>query len=158
MSLPNGEAQKIIKKNYFKNKNIKFIDLSADFRIKNLKTYKKNYNIKHKASNLIKYSLYSIPEFSKKEIKKFRIISNPGCYPTSIQLPANLIKKKLIKQTTSQLILNLDIGGLGKILKKNFLIKIFLAQYLHITQNFIDMFVKLNKNFLKEQIRKCIFL
>ena len=41
LSLPNGEAQKIIKKNYFKNKNIKFIDLSADFRIKNLKTYKK---------------------------------------------------------------------------------------------------------------------
>ena len=58
LSLPNGEAQKLIKKTFFKNKNIKFIDLSADFRITNLKTYKEYYNIKHKASGLLKHSLY----------------------------------------------------------------------------------------------------
>ena len=51
LSLPNGEAQKFIKKNFFKYKNLKFIDLSADFRIKNSKIYKKNYKIKHKAKN-----------------------------------------------------------------------------------------------------------
>ena len=69
LSLPNGEAQKIIKKNYSKFKNLKFIDLSADFRITNPKIYEKNYKIKHKAKNLIKNSLYSIPEFNKKKIK-----------------------------------------------------------------------------------------
>ena len=68
LSLPNGEAQKLIKKTYFKNKNIKFIDLSADFRITNLKTYEKNYNIKHKAKELIKTFIYSIPEFKKKKL------------------------------------------------------------------------------------------
>ena len=46
LSLPNGEAQKLIKKKFTKNKNIKFIDLSADFRILNAKIYEKNYNIK----------------------------------------------------------------------------------------------------------------
>ena len=53
MSLPNGEAQKIIKKNYFKNINLKFIDLSADFRITNPKLYEKVYNLKHKAKKLL---------------------------------------------------------------------------------------------------------
>ena len=52
----------------------------------NLNGYFKNYKIKHKAKNLIKNSLYSISEFSKIKIKDYRIISNPGCYPTSIQL------------------------------------------------------------------------
>ena len=41
LSLPNGEAQKLVKKVYFKNKNLKFIDLSADFRISNTRIFKK---------------------------------------------------------------------------------------------------------------------
>ena len=87
LSLPNGEAQKLINKFFLINRNLKFIDLSADFRISNSKIYEKNYKIKHKAKNLIKKSIYSLPEFSKDKIKNFRIISNPGCYPTSIQIP-----------------------------------------------------------------------
>ena len=86
LSLPNGEAQNI-KKNFYKNKNLKFIDLSADFRITNTKIYEKNYKTKHKAKKFIKDSLYSIPELNNKNINKFRIISNPGCYPTSIIIP-----------------------------------------------------------------------
>ena len=97
MSLPNGEAQKIISKYYYKYKNLKFIDLSADFRITSPKIYKKNYQIKHKAIKLIKSSIYSIPEFNKKKINKFRIISNPGCYPTSIQIPLIPLIKKSYK-------------------------------------------------------------
>ena len=61
LSLPNNEAQKIIKKNFNKNKNIKFIDLSADFRITDPKVYEKNYKTKHKAKKFIRHSLYSIP-------------------------------------------------------------------------------------------------
>jgi len=66
LSLPNNEAQKIIKKNFNKNKNknIKFIDLSADFRITDPKIYEKNYKTKHKAKKFIRHSLYSIPEFN----------------------------------------------------------------------------------------------
>ena len=86
LSLPNREAQKIIKKN-IKYKHLKFIDLAADFRLKNSYNYKKWYGQKHLAPHLIKSSIYSIAEFVKEKIKKYKIISNPGCYPTSIQLP-----------------------------------------------------------------------
>ena len=94
LSMPNGEGQKLIKKLFFNYNNLKFIDLSADFRISDKKIYEKNYKIKHKAANLIKKSVYSIPELSNKYISQYRIISNPGCYPTSIQIPLiPLIKK-----------------------------------------------------------------
>jgi len=65
LSMPNGEGQKLIKKLFFKYENLKFIDLSADFRISDKKIYEKNYKIKHNAINLIKKSIYSIPELSK---------------------------------------------------------------------------------------------
>ena len=121
LSLPNGEAQKLIKNKYFKFKNLKFIDLSADFRINSLKIYKKTYELDHKAKNLINKSIYSIPEFTKKEINKYRIISNPGCYPTSIQIPLlPLILKKMIN--TKNLVIDSKSGfsGAGKNFKKKF--------------------------------------
>ena len=96
LSLPNGEAQKIIKK-LIRYKKIKFIDLSADFRIKKPNIYKYWYGINHSAKNLIKDSIYSISEFSRDSLKNFRIISNPGCYPTSIQLAPYTYKKKFNK-------------------------------------------------------------
>ena len=94
-ALPNGEAQKIAKK--IPN-NIKLIDLSADFRLKNPNEYKKWYGINHKSKNLIKKSIYAITEFKRKQISKYKIISCPGCYPTSIQLPLVplLMKNKII--------------------------------------------------------------
>ena len=120
LSLPNGEAQKIIKKFFF-HTHIKFIDLSGDFRIENPIEYKKWYKNNHSAPNLIKKSIYSISEFVKPNIKKFRIISNPGCYPTSIQLPLiPLLKNKLIK--TKNIIIDSKSGfsGAGKNYKKKF--------------------------------------
>ncbi len=120
LSLPNGEAQKIIKKK-IKYKNIKFIDLSADFRIKSPKKYKQWYKKEHYAKNLISQSLYSISEFVKNDIKKYRIIANPGCYPTSIQLPLiPLIKKRLIKLKNISIDSKSGYSGAGKNFKKKF--------------------------------------
>ena len=121
LSMPNGAAQKVIKKHYYNNKNLKFIDLSADFRISNLNTYEKIYKLKHKAKSLTTDSIYSLPEFSKKEIKKFRIISNPGCYPTSIQIPLiPLIQKKLIQTNNITIDSKSGYSGAGKNLEKKF--------------------------------------
>ena len=121
LSLPNGEAQKIIKDKYDKHTNLKFIDLSADFRLSNSNVYEKNYKVKHKAKHLIKKALYSIPEFNKKNIKNYRIISNPGCYPTSIQIPIiPLIKKKLIKINDITIDAKSGYSGAGKNLEKKF--------------------------------------
>ena len=93
-ALPNGEAQKISK--LLTKKNL-LIDLAADFRLSNYKQYKKWYKINHSAKHLIKKSIYALPEYKKKLIKKYSIISCPGCYPTSILLPLiPLIKNNLI--------------------------------------------------------------
>ncbi len=93
-ALPNGKAQEISK--HLLKKNI-LIDLAADFRLQKAQSYLKWYKQKHRAKSKIKDSIYSLPELSGNKIKKFNIISCPGCYPTSILLPLiPLIKKKLI--------------------------------------------------------------
>ena len=93
-ALPNGQAQNI--SNNLLSKNI-LIDLSADFRLKDASEYLKWYKINHKSKSNIKNSIYALPEIKKKIIKKYKIISCPGCYPTSILLPLiPLIKKKMI--------------------------------------------------------------
>tara|TARA_E500000178_G_scaffold223545_1_gene220523 strand:- start:4507 stop:5544 length:1038 start_codon:yes stop_codon:yes gene_type:complete len=121
LSLPNGEAQKLIKNKYSKYKKLKFIDLSADFRISSSKIYEDNYKLKHKAKELIKKSKYSIPEIYKKNIKKFRIIANPGCYPTSIQIPLiPIIKKNLIESNNIIIDSKSGYSGAGKNLEKKF--------------------------------------
>ncbi len=94
-ALPNGEAQEI-SKDLLKNNVL--IDLAADFRLNKASNYFKWYRIKHRAIKNIKKSYYSLPEINGDKLKKFDIISCPGCYPTSILLPLiPLIKKKLIK-------------------------------------------------------------
>ena len=158
LSLPNGEAQKIIKKNFFKNKNLKFIDLSADFRIENIKIYKKNYKIKHKASKLLKYSLYSIPEFSKKNIKKYRIISNPGCYPTSIQIPLiPLIKKNLIKIDNITIDSKSGYSGAGKNFEKKFSHRNLYASTFAYNTKFHRHVCEIEQEFLKQTNKKINF-
>ena len=124
LALPNGEAQKMITKNFNKFPKIKFIDLSADFRISSPDKYQKWYKIKHKAKKLIKNSLYSISEFTTNEIKSFRIIANPGCYPTSIQLALiPLFKSKLIKNNNIIIDSKSGFSGAGKNFKNKFLQK-----------------------------------
>ncbi len=91
-ALPNGEAQKISK---IIPDNVKLIDLSGDFRLDNPKLYRKWYGSNHKSIKLIKQSIYALTEFSREDLTKYKIISCPGCYPTSIQIPIiPLLKKK----------------------------------------------------------------
>ena len=94
-ALPNGEAQDISK---HLDKNVTLIDLAADFRLEKGSDYLKWYKQKHRATNLIKNSIYSLPEINGNELNKYQIISCPGCYPTSILLPLiPLFNNKLVK-------------------------------------------------------------
>ena len=120
LSLPNGSAQKLINKVFHKYTNVKFIDLSADFRIFDIITYKKNYKINHKSQNLLKDTIYSISEFVKKDINKYRIIANPGCYPTSIQLPLIPIMKKRMIKNNITIDSKSGYSGAGKSFEKRF--------------------------------------
>ncbi len=137
LSLPNGEAQNFISKFYNRFKKIKFIDLSADFRITNSKIYEKNYKIIHKAKKLIKKSIYSIPELDKNEIKNLRIISNPGCYSTSIQIPLiPLIKKRIINLKDVTIDSKSGYSGAGKNIEKKFTHKnLYSSTFAYSTKN-----------------------
>lgn len=83
-------------------KRIKVIDLSADFRIKDVSVYEKWYGIEHKSPQFIAEAVYGLCEINREAVKKARLVANPGCYPTcstlSIQpvLKAGLIDPKSI--------------------------------------------------------------
>ena len=76
------------------------IDLSADFRLKSAEIYKEFYAHDHPAPELLKKSIYGLPEIYREQIKKSLLIASPGCYPTSILLPIiPLLKAGLVKST-----------------------------------------------------------
>lgn len=81
---------------------VKVVDLSADFRIKDKKTYEDWYKVKHNHPELIKEAVYGLPELNASSIRRARLVANPGCYPSSVILglmPAlrfNLIKQGCI--------------------------------------------------------------
>lgn len=78
----------------------KVVDLSADFRIRDVNTYEKWYQ-KHSAAGLIDEAVYGLPELYRDQIKTCRLTANPGCYPTSIILGlAPLLQAGIIDPTT----------------------------------------------------------
>lgn len=92
----------------------KVIDLSADFRFKNIDTYEKWY-VPHVAKELIPDAVYGMPELNRKLIKKAHLVANPGCYPTaSILALAPLIKKRLIKPDTLIIDAKSGVTGAGR--------------------------------------------
>ena len=119
-SLPTGQSQVLINK-LIKFKNLKVIDLAADFRINDKSVYKEYYGKDYRSNDILKSSIYSLSEFVKDKIKKFNIISCPGCYPTSIQIPLlPLIKKKLINKDNIIIDSKSGFSGAGKNIKKKF--------------------------------------
>ncbi|MGD0206756.1 MAG: N-acetyl-gamma-glutamyl-phosphate reductase [Verrucomicrobiota bacterium] len=74
------------------------IDLSADFRLKSAEVYREFYGHDHPAPDLLGKSVYGLPEIYREEIRKSMLVAAPGCYPTSILLPAMpLLQAELIK-------------------------------------------------------------
>jgi N-acetyl-gamma-glutamyl-phosphate reductase common form len=69
-----------------RNKTVKFIDLSADFRLKEQELYKKWYGFEHHRPDLLGKSVYGLTELYREDIKKATLIANPGCYPTATLL------------------------------------------------------------------------
>jgi len=117
-ALPNGEAQ-IISKSL--NHNNVLIDLAADFRLEKSSNYLKWYKQKHKAPYNIKKSIYALPEITNNKIKKYKIISCPGCYPTSILLPLiPLLKKNLIKKNNIIIDSKSGYSGAGRGVHKKY--------------------------------------
>ena len=80
-------------------RNIKVIDISADFRLRNAEDYPLWYDFTHPAPELLQEAVYGLPEFYRDRIFESRLIANPGCYPTGALLAlAPLVKEGLIKK------------------------------------------------------------
>lgn len=67
-------------------RGVKIIDLGADFRLKDLATFEKWYGMPHSCPEILEESVYGLPEVNREAIKTARIVGNPGCYPTAVQL------------------------------------------------------------------------
>lgn len=94
---------------------VKVIDLSADFRIKDVATYEKWYGIRHASPQFIEEAVYGLCEINREQVKGARLVANPGCYPTCSTLsiyPA--VKEGLIDPATIIIDAKSGTSGAGR--------------------------------------------
>ncbi len=107
---PQGLCASLVKEEILHK--VKIIDLSADFRIRDVSVYKKWYGMEHRAPQYMKEAVYGLCELKREAIKKARLIANPGCYPTCSFLSVYpLVKEGLIDPDT--LIIDAKSGTSG---------------------------------------------
>ena len=96
-------------------KKVKIIDLSADFRIKDVSVYEKWYGIEHKAPQYIEEAVYGLCEVNREKVKKARLVANPGCYPTCSFLSIYpCVKEGLIDPNTNIIDAKSGTSGAGR--------------------------------------------
>ena len=94
---------------------VKIVDLSADFRIKDVATYESWYGIEHKSPQFIEEAVYGLCEINREDIKNARLIANPGCYPTCSTLSIYpLAKEGLIDMSTVIIDAKSGTSGAGR--------------------------------------------
>ena len=110
---PQGLCASLVNENILSK--AKIVDLSADFRIKDVATYEKWYGIEHKSPQFIDEAVYGLCEINREDIKKARLIANPGCYTTcSILSLYPLVKERLIDVSTIIIDAKSGTSGAGR--------------------------------------------
>lgn len=100
--------------------NAKVIDLSADYRIKNVATYEEWYKIEHKSPQYLEEAVYGLCEINRDLVKQARLIANPGCYPTCTTLSVYpLLKEGIIDPKTIIVDAKSGASGAGRGAKTN---------------------------------------
>ena len=99
----------------FLERNIKVVDLGADFRIKDSKIWSNWYNMEHTEESLLNEAVYGQPEIYRETIKEARLIANPGCYPTAVLLALKpLLEKNLIDPSNIIADCKSGVSGAGR--------------------------------------------
>lgn len=94
---------------------VKLIDLSADFRIKDVSVYEKWYRLTHPCPGFIKEAVYGLPERNRESISRARLVANPGCFPTCSFLSVYpLVKEGLIDPDTLIIDAKSGVSGAGR--------------------------------------------
>ncbi len=120
ISLPHGESLKYIPT--LLEKGIKVIDLGGDYRLDSRELYDEWYGFEHSSENLLVEKIYGLADIKNSDIKNSNFISNPGCYPTSIQLALiPLIKKYTNNISTISSVSYSGTSGAGKSAKTEML-------------------------------------
>ncbi len=115
---PQGFLASVMKEEYLKQ--AKFIDLSADYRLKDKDIYEQWYNIKHQSPQFIKDAVYGLCEINREQVKQADLVANPGCYTTcSILTAYPLIKEGLIDADTLIVDAKSGTSGAGRGAKVN---------------------------------------
>src|SRR5262245_27798531 len=81
---PNGVAMQQARA--LVDKGVRIIDIAADFRLKDVPLWERWYGTKHACPELVGEAVYGLPEVNRERIREARIVANPGCYPTAVQL------------------------------------------------------------------------
>ena len=116
LALPHGMSEKLAYEAL--KKNVKVIDLGADFRLDDSETYESWYNVKHEYPEINNEAVYGLPELYKEKIKKSNIIAAPGCYPTSAILGTAPLLKNNLADTKSIIVDSKSgVSGAGRGLK-----------------------------------------
>ncbi|HZK54758.1 MAG TPA: N-acetyl-gamma-glutamyl-phosphate reductase [Desulfosporosinus sp.] len=99
----------------FLERNIKVIDLGADFRLNSHHVYEEWYKIKHPSPELLKEAVYGLPELYREQIRGRSLIANPGCYPTATLLAlVPLLRKKLLQTNFLVIDAKSGVSGAGR--------------------------------------------
>lgn len=121
-ALPHATTQKVLKDVLVKAPGIKIVDLSADFRLEDPVAYAKWYGHEHHALELQKEAVYGLAEVYRRDIKKARLVANPGCYTTCAQLPLiPLLKAKAIEPDEIVIDSKSGMTGAGRSAKEEML-------------------------------------
>ena len=118
-ALPHGTTQEVIAA---LPDRVRVVDLSADFRLTDLEAYNTWYGHPHKAPELQGQAVYGLTEIKREAIKTARLVANPGCYPTSVQLPlVPLLKAGLIAAEDIIIDAKSGVTGAGRSAKESLL-------------------------------------
>ncbi len=118
---PHGVAQASAR--HFLDAGIRVVDLSADFRIRDLATWEQWYGQKHAAPELIEGAVYGLPELHREKITDARLVACPGCYPTAVQLGwAPLLEQDLIEPASLLASCGSGVSGAGRNAKVPYLL------------------------------------
>ncbi|WP_119678564.1 N-acetyl-gamma-glutamyl-phosphate reductase [Indioceanicola profundi] len=110
--LPHGTTQNVIAG---LPHTIKVVDLSADFRLADVETYAKWYGHAHQAPDLQRNAVYGLSEINRQGVQNARLVANPGCYPTSAQLPLiPLLLRELIEADDIIIDAKSGVSGAGR--------------------------------------------
>jgi N-acetyl-gamma-glutamyl-phosphate reductase len=121
-ALPHATTQKVLKDLLAKAPETKVVDLSADFRLSDPAAYAKWYGHEHHALELQKEAVYGLSEIYRRDIRKARLVANPGCYTTCAQLPLiPVLKAKAIESDEIVIDAKSGMTGAGRSAKEEML-------------------------------------